>query len=281
MGYLGLIIRVFSLAWIWVLMKKLGKKYPPSIITFVLLFVSALILLPFAAGDFVFDLHVLMYAIFASLFYSVGFYLYTWSFSKGEASLVAPLYNINIFFLLVIAVLFLGESFSVFKLAGTGILFYGVLYLQNQDKFLVSMKKVLANKPCRYMIIASFFMACGRAVDRSVVIDFPYHVYALYIESLMSAVMFVMILVKGDLKFLKQIYKEDFGFAIYAGVVSIISYGSSLLALTFIEVTIVEPIVLFSALVMVVMGKYIFHEQIKARLVGTLIMIAGTVLLFF
>ena len=263
------------------LMKKMGNKYPSTVVAFVILFLGIIFLAPFAIHAGLPPLHVVKWAALAAFPYAIGMALYSWAFVKGEISLTAPLYNTSVFFIFIFAVLLLGETFTLFKLAGILVLFYGAAFLQGHHNFIKSMRKLVTNKACLAMLLSAFFMACGRVIDRYVVMDFSFLVYGFYIELFGAFFVFLILALKREVKYVKTAFTKYFSGTLYMGVVNIAAYMMILLSLTYIEVSIAEPLTLFAPLVTVLLGKYIFHEKIKARLSGTLIMIAGLVLLFF
>lgn len=56
------------------------------------------------------------YSSISSFIYSFAFVLYVKSLSIANASLVGPLYNFNVFFLLILTFIFLGEKITYLKI---------------------------------------------------------------------------------------------------------------------------------------------------------------------
>jgi bacterial/archaeal transporter family protein len=273
MGYIAVLVRILMLSWTWILMKKMGKKHSPIVVNFIILALGTLVLAPFAYNFGVVPVYVVKWAFVAGVIYSIGMFLYSWAYTNGELSSLSPLYNLNVFFIFVIAVLFLGEEFAISKLIGTFILFYGALVLQKSDG------KFSFNKMAFCMILSALCMAFGRSIDRFIVKDFPFEVYGFYIELFAALTTFLILIFDGKFGVLKKALGNDPLRSFYVGVVNIISYLSVLVALSFLEVSIVEPLALFAPLITILLAKYVFGEKIKARMFGTLIMIAGLILI--
>jgi len=47
-----------------------------------------------------------------------------------DTSVIAPLYNLNAIFLVILASIFLGETFSIKRLIGAVLMIYGVSFLK-------------------------------------------------------------------------------------------------------------------------------------------------------
>ncbi len=68
------------------------------------------------------------------LVYAGAFVLYVAALSTGEASFVSPFYNFNVFFLLALASIFLGESLTAAKVGGIALLVAGSWVLAHAER---------------------------------------------------------------------------------------------------------------------------------------------------
>jgi transporter family protein len=168
-AYVALAGRIVMLGFERIVVKKLGTGANPKAALMLFVGLAALFLLPFAVNT-VYGGHIdwafIKYVAASSLIYALAFLLYIRALSEGEASLVAPLSNFNILFLLVLSILFLSESFSFVKGAGLLVLLYGATFLNRQRNMYLSLKALLADKPCQMMMASSFLVAIGRIIDK-------------------------------------------------------------------------------------------------------------------
>lgn len=264
-----------------IIIKKLGDKSNSEAATFLFFGVASLFFLPFL---FIVppppDYGFLVYVILSSAIYSVAFVLYVKSLSMGEASLVSPLYNFNIFFLLILSVIFLSETLSLFKIFGLCLLFYGASFLNKQRNILLSFKSLFKDRACVLMILCSLFMAIGRVIDAFVIQTISPLAYAFSIYVGISLFLFIYLIYIKRVKESVRLLKTKPKISITAGAVNAYSYLLLLIALTAIEVSIAEPFSMLGMIVTVVLAYFIFKESIKNRLIGVFIMIFGAFLLY-
>jgi len=168
-AYLALLGRIVMLGYERIIVKKLGTGSSSESATFLFFAIAAVFLFPFVFfADPPEDYGFVKIVFVNSVIYSAAFILYVKSLSLGEASLVSPLYNFNVFFLLLLAVVFLGEAFTVLKVAGLILLVYGASYLNRQKNPFLSLSALLKDRACVFMIISSMLIAVGRTIDMTV-----------------------------------------------------------------------------------------------------------------
>lgn len=279
--YLALGGRIILLGWERILVKKLGEKSDSISGTFLFFSLGTIFLLPaLFFVDIVLNTSILFYVTLSSFVYSIAFWLYVKSLSEGEASLVSPLYNFNVFFLLILAVTFLGEKLSLFKVLGLLFLFYGVSFLNRKRNIIESFKAILLDKSCQYMIIASLLIAVGRTIDGNAIKITPPILYALYLNLGISLFLLVYIVAKRNLSTTIKLFKEKTKIATLSGGLNAYSYLFLLIAFTGIEVSIAEPASMTAMIITVILAGRILKENIKERLLGVAIMLIGLWLLF-
>jgi len=279
--YLALGGRIILLGWERILVKKLGEKSDSISGTFLFFGLGTIFLLPaLFFVDIVLNTSILFYVTLSSFVYSIAFWLYVKSLSEGEASLVSPLYNFNVFFLLILAVTFLGEKLSLFKVLGLIFLFYGVSFLNRKRNIIESFKAILLDKSCQYMIIASLLIAVGRTIDGNAIKITTPILYAFYLNVGISLFLLVYIMAKRNLSTTIKLFKEKTKIASLSGGINAYSYLFLLIAFTGIEVSIAEPASMIAMVITVILAGRILKENIKERLLGVAIMLIGLWLLF-
>ena len=260
-------------------MKKL-QKYDSGVINFWWFFISFWIYLPIALYVGIDDLSFWPYSMAAGLVYCVAFIFYTEGLKRAEVSMVAPLYNFNAVFLLLLAVLILGESFSWFKVGGILLLLFGASFLASGKNFWDSYRVLLRNKGALFMLGCSLLIAVGRIVDGFVVQSVKPVVYGLSLEFFLSVYLLIYIGMRRKLPEIKRMVKERTKLTAALGVFNGLSYLFLLIAFTRIEVSVAEPMTMLGAIVSIIFAKFLFGEKIKSRLVGAVVMVVGAWLLF-
>ncbi len=280
-AYLALSGRILLLGVERILVKKLGANSDSAAAAYLFLNLAVMFIFPFVFFYEVESYDFLVYPLINAAIYSVAFYLYVKSLSTGEASLVSPLSNFSIFFLLVISNIFLEESFTIYKLVGMVLLFYGAGFLNKQRNFIESFKAILNDRSCRMMIACSFLVAIGRVVDGFTVrsnVPPVIYVFSLSIITLIYSTLYIVL--SGRTRIVINLFKEKPVTALSSGAVNAFSYLLLVVAFTRIDVSIAEPASMLSLIITVGLSSIIFKEKIKNRVVGVLVMIAGAWLLF-
>ncbi|MFW6323716.1 MAG: EamA family transporter, partial [Desulfovibrionales bacterium] len=149
-----------------IVVKKLGSFGDSFSSAFLFFCFGALLLFPFTFLEDVTSYTFIGKAAVSSLVYAAAFVCYVKSLSIGEASLVSPLYNFNIFFLVLIAAVVLGESLHPVKIGGLLLLVYGATFLNRQGNWICSLGALAKDKACRLMMAGSLLIAVGRVIDK-------------------------------------------------------------------------------------------------------------------
>ncbi|HUU26687.1 MAG TPA: DMT family transporter [archaeon] len=280
LAHLALIGRILLIGYERIIFKQLGENSGSVETVFLIFSTGTVLLLPFlffaeAPPDYGF----LYFSCFAGLVYTLQTVLYIKSLSLGEASLVTPLYYFNVFFLLVLTTVFLGEPLTIVKIAGILLLVYGSTFLNRQQNIFHSLKALARDKACRFMIASSVLVAVGRTVDGFVVRRIHPLVYTFSLCLVTCLFLFVYLAATGRLGKAFLMFKEKRGRAVTAGAVDCYSYLLLMFAITRIEVSVAEPSTMLGLIVTVVLAHFVFRERIRERLVGAAIMIAGAWLL--
>ncbi|MGB9768800.1 MAG: DMT family transporter [Dictyoglomus sp.] len=276
MAYLFLLGRIILLGYEKIVVKKVGDKSNSIATSFLFFLTATLFLLPFAFGKNVsLDFGRLRYGILSGFIYSISFVLYVKSLSLGEASLVGPLYNFNVFFLLILTTVFLREPFTLQKIVGLSLLVYGASFLSKQENLFKSLRVLFEKKETLFMLGSSFLIAIGRTIDGFVVGKVDPLFYCFFLYFVISIYQFIYILLRKELGEVLKIFKEKALLVFIAGAINAYSYLFLLIAFKSIDVSIAEPLSMLSMIITLILAKNIFKENIRERTIGVLIMILG------
>ncbi|MEA2062106.1 MAG: EamA family transporter [Gemmatimonadota bacterium] len=281
MAYLALLARIVLLGYERIVFKQLGTGSGSPESVFLIFTTGTVFLLPFMVlAPVPTDYSFLWWAGLNGLFYTVQTVFLVKSLSHGEASLVGPLYNFNIFFLLVLTTVFLGESLSFYKIAGLCLLVYGAGFLNRQGSFLLSLKALVTHRACQYMIASSALVAVARTIDGYAIRGVHPLTYTFVLCISTCLWLFAWLLVTGRLGAAAALFRRKPFHSVTAGAVDCFSYLALMFAITRIEVSIAEPASMLGMIVTVVLAYFIFREKIAERMAGVVIMIGGAWLLF-
>jgi transporter family protein len=282
LSYIALLGRIFLIGIERIIIKGLSKEDNNIIVTFLFFFLALFFFLPFIIfskkPD---DYSFLKTVIITSIIYTNSFLLYVKSISISEVSLVTPLYNFNVFFLVILTSIFLNEKITIFKILGLILLIYGSSFLTKQQNFFLSIKALFNNKGSLIMIISSLLIAIGRTIDGSITkIGVSPLFYSFFLYLFITIILFSIILIRRKLKEIIFLLREKTILSFLAGMTNAYSYLFLLISFKKIDVSIAEPSTMLGTIITLIFSKFIFKENIKYRFIGALIMIVGAYLIF-
>ena len=219
-------------------------------------------------------------ALISAIFYSFGFFLYVKALSVEDASLIAPLYNSSLLWLLLLGVFILEENVTIFRAIGAICMFIGMFFLypgSPREKILA----IQASKGSIFMIIGSIFLAVGRTIDTFAIRTINEIIYAIAINFFIGIYLLIASIGAKKIKDGILLLKKEPKFLILAGFVNGWSYLFLLIAIMGFGVTLAEPASLLSIFVTAFLAKIFLYEKIKERLLGSLVLVFGAILLFF
>jgi transporter family protein len=282
LAYLALLGRIILVGYERIVVKQLGQRANSEGAAFLFFAIATLFLAPFlllvkAPVSYGF----LGLVVLASFIYAIAFVLYVKSLSMGEASLVGPLYNFNVLFLLILTALLLGESITVLKVIGIVLLILGASLLNRQRNLLRSLMALFKDRACLLMILCSILMAIGRTIDGFVVQDVPPMLYAFCIYTGISLFMLIYLLITKKAGETLSLLRNRPKIAVAAGAVNAYAYVLLLFAFTKIDVSVAEPVSMLGMIATVILARLILKEKIGRRLTAVVVMIAGAWLLLY
>lgn len=272
LAHLALLGRILLMGAERPLVKALGKDRSSVETAFLFFAIATVMFFPFAAFRPVPSWGFLAYLIPAGCIYTASFVLYVRALSTGEVSLVAPLASFNVLFLFLLAIPVLGESVTLVKILGIGLIFTGTAFLNDGNPFR-GLLQILRNRACLMMLLSTLLVAVGRVIDKSANAD-PL-TYSLLIYFLISALMFFYLLLKGRVKNSLALFRERPAAAVACGFTNAFAYLLLLVVIQTMEVSIAEPATNLSLLLAVLFGKLFFQENIRGRLFSVAAMVAG------
>ncbi len=280
---LALVVRIILLGFERIFLKLLGKdsiEDKSLAITAVFFGFGAVSLFPFAIMHIKVS-EMIIFPMISSIFYSFAFWMYTASLKEGDISLVTPLYNFNLIFLLLFSTILLGEEITFTKLFGVVSIFIGLSYLQKGSSFKNSLKQVFTNTSAQLMISASLLMAIGRIIDGFAATDnFTPEVYAFLIYLLITIILFTILIFKGQMIEPYYVIKTNPSISVVSGITNAYSYLALIVAFNYLDVSIVEPIGALNIFFAMILARILFKEDIRQRLFAASLIVLGVFFLF-
>jgi transporter family protein len=281
-SYIALSLRIFLLGAERIFLKQL-EEYDSLIISAIFFLTGALFLSPIflfiSKETLLTGLEDLIYAFISSIIYTFGFFAYVKALSEEDASLIAPLYNSSLLWLLLLGLIFLGDNVGVFRALGGITMFIGVFFLY-PGKITEKFKKIKSSKASLLMIGGSFFLALGRTVDAYAIRTIDSRIYAFSILFFAGLIFLLISIYSRRYNDGLRALKYDLKTVIFAGISNGWAYVMLLIAIAGLEVTVADPASLLSVFVTAFLAKLILKEEIKERIPGMLLMVLGAFLLF-
>ncbi|MCP4762993.1 MAG: EamA family transporter [archaeon] len=280
-AFFAMVGRILLLGFERIGFKNAGEDRDPFVSTFLLFMVSCLLLSPilfFVQVSF----QAFSIAFISGFIYTITFTLYVYILSQYEISLVTPFYNFNTLFLLILSIIFLGESFSLFKLFGIFLLIFGISFLDRKQNIIESYKAILKNRGCQLMSLVSLLVAVGRVFDTYFVReDINPLFYSFAINVMISVYLGIFLIISRKISQVPSALKERPKHFLLGGIYNAYSYSLLLVALLYIDISIAEPLSMLSVIVSILLSSIFFKEKIKNRFIGAFIMFLGAILLIF
>jgi len=279
MTTLAMIGRIVLLGLERIVVKQVGEDNNSIAVTVLFFGIGIIFLLPFVIGKNISSFSFLPYAFISSTIYSLTFVLYVKALSSGEVSLVTPIASFNILFLFLLSAVFLQEKISILKISGILLIFYGSSYLKPGSNLIQSLKSIVKEKPCLYMLLSTLLLAVGRTIDKFAAAEVSSIIYTFVIYSTITIILVIYLLCKKEVKEIPAVFRKKPALSTTSGIINVYSYMFLLIALKKIEVSVAVPLTMLSSLIAVILGKYIFKEKIRQRLIAAIIIITGSWLL--
>ena len=277
---LGLRITLLGLERIF--LKKLDR-YDSVVIASLFFLLAAVFLTPifFIIHD---PILVLIYhalpALISSLFYAIGFFLYVRAIALEDTSLIAPLYNSSLFWIMILGATILGEKVTYIRVSGGVFIFIGVFLLYG-GSITEKIQAIRNSRGSILMLIGSIFLAVGRTIDAAAVQTVDPSFYAFAINLTVGIYLFLFSVTTGRTADIFKSLREEPKNLVFAGITNGWSYLFLLVALQSIDLSIAEPLSLLSIFVTAGFAKIIFDEQVIKRIPAMFVILFGAILLFF
>ncbi len=205
--------------------------------------------------------------------------LYHRAISKGDISLVVPMLSFTPLFLLFTSPLIVGEFPDEYGLAGIILIVIGSYLLNSKEKGIIKpLTALVYNKATRYMLIVALIWSVSANYDKVALKESSIIQFVVFINIFVFSGITIFALAKKKLT--KETIKSDPVNLIFIGAFTALAYFFHMNALSLTLVAYVIAIKRMSGPLTVLFGHiFLKEDNIKERLLGSLIMLAGVFLI--
>ena len=284
--YLAVLLRVLSNPFSNVFQKKLtGKGHDPLIVNFVSYLLLSVVCMSFAwRVDWAsFPCQFWLYAALGGVFGAVGNGFLVMALKRGDLSVLGPINSYKSVVGIIVGILLLGELPSLLGVVGVATIIFGSYFVfdTTEEGFSWSL---LRNREIQYRIWAMVLTAIEAVLIKKIIVysdttvSFIVWCWAGALFSLLQLMVMKVSIGSG----LSRIEPRDWlTFIMLIACIGTMQYTTNY---TFKHMNVGYGLALFqlSTIVSIALGYKIFHEQgIVKKLVGSVIMIGGSVLIIF
>ncbi len=280
---LGLVLAVLT-GIISLIHKKTLKKDSPLENSFLYSFfnmIIAMVLIPFI--DLSFQKEYLIVLYFLTWIGASAFYLYERSLKRGEVSSVAPLFNFGPLFVALFAFIFLAEKVTMLQIFGILLLILGgyILETRHFTNFKEAIKKVKKHKYIHLAMISVLLYAFGSVGDKFVLNNgMTPLTFLFFVNIFLWTNFFIMACLTEGMAPMIKSAKRVGGLLLISSFLSFLLRMTQLFAITLGSIAPILALKKLGSLIAVIGGGELFHEHnLKRKLVASVIMIFGAILI--
>lgn len=235
------------------------------------MFLCSLFFLPFAIIDLHYpkDLYPWILVILSIIIWTLFNLIYFKSVSLLEISASGPFLKFKLIFVFILSILFLGESNTLEKIAGTILILIGSFF---------SYQKINV-KGIHLTLIASFIMALGFLLDKALTSYFP-PTFLGFILYFFPALLLTPLILKKPEQTIKLI-KNRKRSIIAAAFFAFLTYYFILNSFIYLEASVAIPLFELNSIITFFGGALLLNEKfnLKMRAVGALLALLGAIII--
>ncbi len=211
------------------------------------------------------------YLLISIIINAVAFIFFIKALKSGDLSIIGPLENLRPVFVVLLAMLILGESFQTKIFAGAAIVAAGAFIVHLKNNFSETVNGIFKSKVSFYMLAMAFLYGLAVNVDKLALASFSHTKYTFYIILGMTAI-YSAVYIKSKKPFKDVLNKWSVAF----GILYAIALWGIFAALKLASPSIITPVQMLRTIFIALVGMIIFGEKnVKLRIIGGLIMLAG------
>ena len=219
----------------------------------------------------------LVFLVLSGLSTGASWLCYFRALSKGDINKVVPIDKSSTVLTIILAVIFLGESVTVYKTLGVVFIAIGtLLMIEKKD----TEKKSEGEGWLIYALLSAFFASLTTILGKIGIEGVESNLGTAIRTAVVIVMSFIMVAFTGKTGEIKKIDKKELGFILLSGLSTGASWLCYYKALQDGEASIVVPIDKLSILVTIAFSYIVFKERLsKKAMLGLVMIVFGTLVL--
>ena len=219
----------------------------------------------------------LVFLVLSGLSTGASWLCYFRALSKGDINKVVPIDKSSTVLTIILAVVFLGESVTVYKTLGVVFIAIGtLLMIEKKD----TEKKSEGEGWLIYALLSAFFASLTTILGKIGIEGVESNLGTAIRTAVVIVMSFIMVAFTGKTGEIKRIDKKELGFILLSGLSTGASWLCYYKALQDGEAGIVVPIDKLSILVTIAFSYIVFKERLsKKAMLGLVMIVFGTLVL--
>lgn len=219
----------------------------------------------------------LVFLVLSGLSTGASWLCYFRALSKGDINKVVPIDKSSTVLTIILAVVFLGESVTVYKTLGVVFIAIGtLLMIEKKD----TEKKSEGEGWLIYALLSAFFASLTTILGKIGIEGVESNLGTAIRTAVVIVMSFIMVAFTGKTGEIKKIDKKELGFILLSGLFTGASWLCYYKALQDGEAGIVVPIDKLSILVTIAFSYIVFKERLsKKAMLGLVMIVFGTLVL--
>ena len=219
----------------------------------------------------------ILFLVLSGLSTGASWLCYFRALSKGDINKVVPIDKSSTVLTIILAVIFLGESVTVYKTLGVVFIAIGtLLMIEKKD----TEKKSEGEGWLIYALLSAFFASLTTILGKIGIEGVESNLGTAIRTAVVIVMSFIMVAFTGKTGEIKKIDKKELGFILLSGLSTGASWLCYYKALQDGEAGIVVPIDKLSILVTIAFSYIVFKERLsKKAMLGLVMIVFGTLVL--
>ena len=221
-------------------------------------------------------------ALIPALCYGVSYNAYCQALSIGEVSLLTPLYASGLVLIFFIELALGLTTFSIQSLIGILLVALGVAIFNVEAgrlRQVLNPAHLLSLPGAKWMLLCAVCIGLGRSIDKLLAPDAPEFQYA-FVTNFFPVVFGLLLLARsGQVGQVMQQFSRNWKLAVILAIAGHGALVALFYSLDYVPASVAEPITQLSVFVSILFGGLWFGENIRARWLPSLLIVAGVMLL--
>lgn len=222
------------------------------------------------------DTKTIIFLILSGISNTLLWICYFKALDLGNVSKVTPIDKTSIILTLILSGIFLNEKITVVKILSIILILTGTLLTIKKSDEKVNNKWII------YAVLTAIFTSTTTILSKIGIEKINTNLTTFLRTLVVLIILTIIIIIKKKYKNIKKLNKKNYIFIILSGISTSLSWLFYFSSLSIGEVSIVFPIEKLSLVVSIISSRIFLKEELsKKQILGIVIIVIGTSLLFF